>query len=148
MEARSSALREPLTRSGGITSRNGLPRRATTCESRRWSWVPRWIRTGRFHAQQASEKTLKGLLTRHQIEFEKTHNIGELLWLAGAVIPDLLRMGEAAQLTRYAVADRYPLSGSAIDRDTAAQHVTLGRQVVTAVETALRDYLGAGRPSS
>lgn len=101
-----------------------------------------------FHAQQASEKTLKGLLTRHQIEFEKTHNIGELLRLAGTVIPDFLRLGEAAQLTRYVVADRYQLSGSAIDRDTAAQHVTLGRQVVTAVETALRDYLSAGRPSS
>jgi len=42
-----------------------------------------------FHAQQTAEKALRGRLTRHQIEFEKTHNIGELLRLVGAVIPDL-----------------------------------------------------------
>jgi HEPN domain-containing protein len=102
-----------------------------------------------FHAQQTAEKALKGLLTRHQIEFEKTHNIGELLRLVGAVIPDLpQRLGEATQLTRFAVADRYPLSGPAIDRDASAQHVALGRKVLTAIETALRDYLDAGRPSS
>lgn len=102
-----------------------------------------------FHAQQAAEKALKGLLTRHQVEFEKTHNIGELLRLGGTVLPELSqRLSEATQLTRYAVADRYPLSGPAIDRDGATQHVALGRQVLTAVETVLRDYLVAGRPSS
>lgn len=85
-----------------------------------------------FHAQQTAEKALKGLLTRHQIEFEK--------------LPQ--RLGEATQLTRFAVADRYPLSGPAIDRDASAQHVALGRKVLTAIETVLRDYLDAGRPSS
>ncbi len=100
-----------------------------------------------FHAQQAAEKALKGLLTRHQIEFEKTHNIGELLRLGGTVILDLpQRLREATQLTRYAVAERYQLSGPAIDRDAATQHVALSREVLTAVETSLRDYLDAGRP--
>ena len=102
-----------------------------------------------FHAQQTAEKALKGLLTRHQIEFEKTHNIGELLRLGGAVIPDLpQRLGETTRLTRFAVADRYPLTGPAIDRDASAEHVALGRQVLTTIETVLRDYLDAGRPSS
>ena len=31
-----------------------------------------------FHAQQAAEKFLKAFLVEHQIEFPKTHNIGEL----------------------------------------------------------------------
>jgi len=102
-----------------------------------------------FHAQQTAEKALKALLTRHQIEFEKTHNIGELLRLGGAVIPDLpQRLGETTRLTRFAVADRYPLTGPAIDRDASAEHVALGRQVLTTIETVLRDYLDAGRPSS
>jgi HEPN domain-containing protein len=34
-----------------------------------------------FHAQQAAEKYLKALLTRHQIEFPKTHVIRRLLIL-------------------------------------------------------------------
>ena len=67
----------------------------------------------------------------------------------GAVIPDLpQRLGETTRLTRFAVADRYPLTGPAIDRDASAEHVALGRQVLTTIETVLRDYLDAGRPSS
>jgi hypothetical protein len=40
-----------------------------------------------FHAQQAAEKYLKALLTRHQIEFPKTHVIRRLLILLGPVEP-------------------------------------------------------------
>ena len=40
-----------------------------------------------FHAQQAAEKYLKALLTRHQIEFPKTHVIRRLLILLEPVDP-------------------------------------------------------------
>jgi HEPN domain-containing protein len=40
-----------------------------------------------FHAQQAAEKYLKALLTRHQIEFPKTHVIRRLLILLESVDP-------------------------------------------------------------
>ena len=40
-----------------------------------------------FHAQQAVEKALKALLTRHQVEFRRTHDLGELLQLAEPVTP-------------------------------------------------------------
>jgi hypothetical protein len=40
-----------------------------------------------FHAQQAAEKYLKALLTRHQIEFPKTHVIRHLLTLLRPVEP-------------------------------------------------------------
>jgi HEPN domain-containing protein len=32
-----------------------------------------------FHAQQSAEKYLKAYLTWHQVEFRKTHDLGELL---------------------------------------------------------------------
>lgn len=35
--------------------------------------------TGSYHCQQAAEKALKGWLTAHQVEFRKTHDLGELL---------------------------------------------------------------------
>ena len=31
-----------------------------------------------FHSQQTSEKLLKAFLAMHQIDFPKTHNLGEL----------------------------------------------------------------------
>jgi hypothetical protein len=51
-----------------------------------------------FHAQQAAEKSPKALLIRHQVDFGKTHNLGELLQLADAWINDWnrLRRGKAA----------------------------------------------------
>ena len=51
-----------------------------------------------FHAQQAAEKYLKALLTRHQVEFPKTHVIRRLLILPGRSIqrwprPLMMRIG-------------------------------------------------------
>jgi len=43
-----------------------------------------------FHAQQAAEKYLKALLTRHQIEFPKTHVIRRLLILLEPVDPAMV----------------------------------------------------------
>lgn len=62
-----------------------------------------------FHAQQAAEKSLKGLLVRHQVEFTKTHNIGQLLRLAEPLAPGIgERLVEAATLTPFGVRVRYP----------------------------------------
>lgn len=38
-----------------------------------------------FHCQQAGEKYLKALLTWYQVEFPRTHDIGQLLDLLGMV---------------------------------------------------------------
>ncbi len=41
-----------------------------------------------FHAQQAAEKFLKGFLSRHQIPFPKTHDIGRpWSWLRSRTPP-------------------------------------------------------------
>lgn len=101
-----------------------------TPEQVRWDYVRQWLEkatddlwaaelilvgelptywTVSFHVQQTAEKALKALLTRHQIEFAKTHSIGELLQLAEPVTPGTsARLDAARDLTRHAVTDRYP----------------------------------------
>jgi HEPN domain-containing protein len=102
-----------------------------------------------FHAQQAAEKALKGLLTRHQIEFAKTHNIGELLQLTERAVTGFSgHLDSARELTRHAVTDRYPGEEIPINREAAGRHVDLARGVVDIVKAELRSYLDAGRPSS
>ncbi len=62
-----------------------------------------------FHAQQAAEKYLKALLTRHQIEFPKTHVIGRLLVLLHPIDPTLAQvLDEANWLTPFGAEIRYP----------------------------------------
>ena len=78
-----------------------------------------------FHAQQAIEKCIKAVLALHQIEFRKTHDIGELL--------DLLRDHERSlppdsesldTLDPFAVTLRYDLfEASSLDRDGAATSI-------------------------
>lgn len=62
-----------------------------------------------FHAQQAAEKYLKALLTWRQIEFPKTHDIGQLLDLLRPAFPDLASdLRDATLLTPFGVEIRYP----------------------------------------
>lgn len=94
-----------------------------------------------FHAQQAAEKHLKALLTFHQIEFPKTHSIGELLDLTARVAPELAAdLREAVALTPYGVELRYP--GDAPEPDLA--------EVLRALELAgnVRDAVLAQLPES
>jgi len=63
-----------------------------------------------FHAQQCAEKYLKAFLTYHEVEFEKTHAIEDLLLLASQIDDSFVKMiEEGKKLTPYAVEVRYPL---------------------------------------
>jgi HEPN domain-containing protein len=68
--------------------------------------APDWI-IG-FHAQQAVEKAIKSVLTRHEVEFPRTHNLSMLIELLRqhgiAVPPDADAL---ARLTPFGVALRY-----------------------------------------
>lgn len=102
-----------------------------------------------FHSQQGVEKYLKGLLTRYQIPFPKTHDIEELLTLAEKATPGIqaeLRRAEA--LTPYGVEIRYPRERPALNRGQGDEAVRLATQVRTAVMQRLEDYLRAGRPGA
>lgn len=62
-----------------------------------------------FGAQQASEKALKALFVLKGKQVPRTHSIGDLLTELGTLGFDIpLGVKEAASLTDYAVATRYP----------------------------------------
>lgn len=62
-----------------------------------------------FHCQQFVEKLLKAVLTLHDIEAPKTHDVRRLMQLAEPFIPELSTLGSAADaLTVHWVETRYP----------------------------------------
>lgn len=62
-----------------------------------------------FHSQQTAEKLLKGFLVFHQVEFPKTHNLGELLDLVATRDPALAaELAGITALNPYGVEYRYP----------------------------------------
>lgn len=62
-----------------------------------------------FHCQQYVEKLLKALLTLHDIEAPRTHDLRRLVQLAAPAAPDLSNLADVADLlTDHAVAMRYP----------------------------------------
>ena len=90
-----------------------------------------------FHAQQAVEKALKTLLVLHQIEFEKSHNIGNLLGRvrgSPTVPPDAL-LSDLPPLTRFAVETRYP--PAAATPQEAADALGAAERFLAWVEAAL-----------
>ncbi len=101
-----------------------------------------------FHAQQAAEKALKGLLVRHGVRVDKTHDIGTLLAQAEPVAPGLAQtLPEAEELTAHAVASRYPGQEPPLNRTEAREWLEVARQVLTRVRARLQTYLDAGRPT-
>lgn len=108
-----------------------------------WDWVTAWLRraeddllagrvlaeaslpsyeTASFHAQQAAEKALKALLMRHQVDFTRTHDLGELLQLAEPVAPGIAQgLAAAPTLNRHAVDTRYPTGARPVVREEASR---------------------------
>ncbi len=95
-----------------------------------------------FHAQQAAEKALKGVLVGSGVEFPKTHHLEELIQLvqeAGISWPFPVDQVEA--LTPYAVQTRYPggifqISRVQVDEaiETAEQVLAWARKEIAAGE--------------
>jgi HEPN domain-containing protein len=68
-----------------------------------------------FHCQQCVEKLIKAILTRHAIEFPKTHDIERLITLTGDLAPGLDSLTPLAKkLTVHGVDMRYPADIKAI----------------------------------
>lgn len=88
--------------------------------------APDWV-IG-FHAQQSVEKSIKSVLTRHEIEFPRTHNLSmllELLRLHAITLPP--DTDDLARLTPFGAALRYDDSAGeddpVIERTWAAEVV-------------------------
>jgi HEPN domain-containing protein len=95
-----------------------------------------------FHAQQAAEKYLKALLTRHQIEFPKTHVIRRLLILLRSVEPGIAEELDGANwLSPYGAEIRYPGDRSETVPGDQVRALQLAQKVRDAVTAMLAPYL-------
>lgn len=87
-----------------------------------------------FHCQQSSEKYLKAYLTHRQVEFAKTHDIGELLDLVARVDNEIARELEpATNLTPYGVEVRYPGDLPEPSEEESREALMLAHQVADTV---------------
>ena len=90
-----------------------------------------------FFSQQAAEKYLKALLTRHNVEFPKTHAIGELPDLLSSVdAPLALSLARVTALNPYSVEARYP-------GDMPEPTVAEGREVLRLARAVREPILAA-----
>lgn len=89
-----------------------------------------------FHAQQAVEKALKGMLTFHGEAFGRTHDLLALLDLVSPFLPELARFEEAlGAMSDYAVETRYPGDAMEPDRIDAIEALQVAGQVVAMIKT-------------
>lgn len=95
-----------------------------------------------FHCQQATEKLLKAYLVRHQIEFRKTHDLGQLLELASQAEPALQEeLASCEWLTPFGVEFRYPGEYPEVDQTTAQNALAEAERVRQVVMEHLKSYL-------
>jgi HEPN domain-containing protein len=86
--------------------------------------APDWI-VG-FHAQQAVEKAIKAVLTKHAIEFPRTHNLAMLVeLLRGNALPLPPDADDLVRLTPFGAALRYD-DGLGEDEPTIAREWAAG----------------------
>ena len=95
-----------------------------------------------FHAQQCAEKSLKAFLVLRQVPFDKTHDLGQILYLCRADAELMHELMEVRDLTHYAVDVRYAESvGEEPGREEAIGAVALARKAYEAVKQRLRGIL-------
>ena len=93
-----------------------------------------------FHSQQAAEKYFKALLTWHQIEFPKTHDLELLLALIASTDSALASsLTGVAVLNPYGVEIRYPGDFPDTTDADAEEAMQLADKVQEAIFLALKD---------
>lgn len=100
-----------------------------------------------FHAHQAAEKYLKGLLVANDEEPPRIHVLPELLRRAIAHAPDLdsRKLRDAAtNLNNYYVPSRYPAEVGGSTGPITTEEATEALAWAEALAAATRPYLGVG----
>lgn len=90
-----------------------------------------------FHAQQAAEKALKGILVHFGFDPEHTHDIHLLLDEVATLMDLPPQVRAAAPLTDYAVITRYPADLGEIDYAEWQQAVEQARAAVEWAESVI-----------
>ena len=83
-----------------------------------------------FHAQQAAEKALKAILVAYGLSVPRTHNLRTLFDLLPADVPVPPEIQDAAGLSDYAVASRYPGVSEPVEAEEYREAVDLAEAVV------------------
>ena len=83
-----------------------------------------------FHAQQAAEKAVKALLVHFGQDIVRTHSIESLLLRVGEFVSVPAEFENAADLTAYAVAARYPGNYEPVSEDDYAEAISLAERIV------------------
>lgn len=90
--------------------------------------LPAWAAA--FHAQQAAEKALKGVLAASGVAFERLHDLEALLAQIPKPARERFDQGELALLTPWAVQGRYGIDDVGFTRADVAELVEAARRVV------------------
>ena len=91
-----------------------------------------------FHCQQYVEKLLKALLTAHEIEFPRTHDLRLLIELAAPHASELTAISDRAdELTIHAVQTRYPDNWQIIELSEVERMVSIARELAAIILSQL-----------
>ena len=82
-----------------------------------------------FHAQQCTEKYLKGLLIFLGVSFPKAHDLRLLLQLVQTRTSLELKISEVVSLNRYTIEARHPGDWEPIDREEAKRALSIVHKV-------------------
>jgi HEPN domain-containing protein len=91
-----------------------------------------------FHCQQCIEKLIKAVLTRHSIEFPRTHDIERLIKLTGDLLPDIQELTSVAhKLTVHGVETRYPGESKLVSHEEMKEIVNIADKVRQAILSSI-----------
>jgi len=94
-----------------------------------------------FHCQQYVEKLLKALLTFHNIEAPKTHNLRQLIQLIEVEIPELLSLkSRSKELTEHGVETRYPDDWREISEEEMRSAIELAQEFSQIILSRLSSF--------
>ncbi len=92
-----------------------------------------------FHAQQAAEKALKGVLVHLGIDFPKSHSLDRLVALMPSDVAARFDVNALIELTPWAVAGRYPEDIENPTSAQAARVIELADDVVKSARSVLSE---------
>ena len=90
-----------------------------------------------FHAQQAAEKAIKAILVAYDIPTPRTHNLRTLFDLLLAEVSVPVDVQEAAGLSDYAVARRYPGASEPVEAEEYQEAISMAETVVDWAEKVI-----------
>ena len=91
-----------------------------------------------YHSQQCAEKYLKAFLLYNKVDFPYTHNISTLIELCLPFVDLNVKLKSAKELSKYAVAVRYPMDYLTLDKKEAVRTIKIAQKVKKTVRELLR----------